>query len=227
MAAIAHKYCLNGVLLKYVVYLCLHNLACNKCRLMRTHMRRSTSVAHLWLPGGSGYFPPDLLIFFRDDQAVPVHVEEIEDDTEGVFHPQPQMLLTKLLLISEGFSMNESILTVRLRKEFACWSTRNRSEYHILLPRRSFEDWTHRTWNWNENQTRNSITPPSLCARLFEHVSLGLVIDIATSHSPLCNPERGLPTDTLLLQPLIVVWNQDILNYPRNYPKIQRLFMGR
>ena len=131
------------------------------------------------------------------------------------------------LLISEGFSMNESILTVRLRKEFACWSTRNRSEYHILLPRRSFEDWTHRTWNWNENQTRNSITPPSLCARLFEHVSLGLVIDIATSHSPLCNPERGLPTDTLLLQPLIVVWNQDILNYPRNYPKIQKLFMGR
>ena len=46
------------------------------------------------------------------------------------------------------------------------------------------------------------------------------MIDIATSHSPLCNPERGLPTDTLLLQPLIVVWNQDILNYPRNYPKI-------
>ena len=111
MAAIAHKYFPNGVLFKYAVYLCLHNLACNKCRLMRTHMRRSTSVAHLWLPGGSGYFPPDLLIFSRDDQAVPVHVEEIEDDTEGVFHPQPQVLLTKLLLISEGFSMIESILT--------------------------------------------------------------------------------------------------------------------
>merc|ERR1711879_1126264 len=141
MAAIAHKYFPNGLLFKYAVYLCLHNLACNKCRLMRTHMRTSTSAAHLWLPGGSGYFPPDLLIFSRDDQAVPVHVEEIEDNTVG----PPETDLNIIFSSPADLSKTGRII-------------------------------------------------------LFEHVSLGLVIDIATSHSPLCNPERGLPNGTLLLQ---------------------------
>ena len=56
------------------------------------HIVQSPQDGHLLRlrpPGGSGYFSSDLLLLFlRYYQAVPVHVEEVEDDAMGIFQPQ-------------------------------------------------------------------------------------------------------------------------------------------
>ena len=85
------------VLFKYsiLVYLSLHNRVCNRCAFIRIctyYIVQSPQDGHLLRlrpPGGSGYFSSDLLLLFlRYYQAVPVHVEEVEDDAMGIFQPQ-------------------------------------------------------------------------------------------------------------------------------------------
>ena len=82
------------------VYLFLHNLVCNKCgrfrftrkccmRVRGVQTFRDWHLLRSWLPGWSRYFSPDILIFLRDGQAVPVHAEEIEDHAMGIYQSQP------------------------------------------------------------------------------------------------------------------------------------------